>query len=100
MRGTETIAESLAILNAACDLKEERLMDAQLNLLEFIKEIERIHRPERGEATCDPCRYCVTCMSMDGGSSRWPCATLRKVWKFLRPKERGEHGPKRMRATT
>jgi hypothetical protein len=98
MMEEETACESLAILFAHCDAKElgfhleERLQHAQSKVLKFIEESERAHAPLTGECYPeDRNRYCSVCISSDGGSARWPCGTIKRIWKYLRPRSKGRY---------
>lgn len=49
-----------------------------------VETILGIHEPITGEAYPeDRNRYCAVCMSGDGGSRRWPCPTVKAVYKYL-----------------
>ena len=52
----------------------------------FIAAIKRRHKAQTGEAYPeDRNHYCAVCMSANGGSSRWPCGTIKAIRKYLKP---------------
>ncbi len=76
---------AIEILDEFADPNDMPLQYAKTRIIDFVKVLMKKHRPLRGEAyPLDKDRYCSICMSSDGGSSRYPCSTIKAVRKFLK----------------
>jgi len=75
------------ILDDFAAIDDTPMQEVKKQILAFVTDMEKRHEPLTREAYPeDRTRYCAVCTSADGGSSRWPCGTLRAIRKYLAPK--------------
>lgn len=61
---------------------DKPMEDVRAQVKEFVQVVMKKHKPV-SDSPDDRSKYCNCCMASDGGSARWPCATVKAVRTFL-----------------